>query len=246
MFQSTHPRGVRHKRPAFTISSGRFQSTHPRGVRRAVFSSLCRKVEVSIHAPAWGATPARPTDCDECRVSIHAPAWGATSQTSDSPAFHPRFNPRTRVGCDLLSWMLLVLIGRFQSTHPRGVRRVMDPEDYANIWVSIHAPAWGATRQVSAVCVWSCSFNPRTRVGCDISSSMLSMNPAGFQSTHPRGVRRIGKRLPRVNKKVSIHAPAWGATGKAHTTTEQADEVSIHAPAWGATVSMFYPVDSRD
>ena len=33
---------------------------------------------------------------------------------------------------------------------------------------------------------------------------------------------------------VSIHAPAWGATGSAYNRTKHLD-VSIHAPAWGAT-----------
>ena len=33
-----------------------------------------------------------------------------------------------------------------------------------------------------------------------------------FQSTHPSGVRRTGQQqLPRV-RRISIHAPQWGAT----------------------------------
>ena len=35
-------------------------------------------------------------------------------------------------------------------------------------------------------------------------------------------------------KVVSIHAPAWGATGVSRGTS-MSWEVSIHAPAWGAT-----------
>ena len=78
-----------------------------------------------------------------------------------------------------------------------------------------------------------------------------------FQSTHPRGVRRrlLEKMTP--GGKVSIHAPAWGATAQnpvsdvetywfqsthprgvrhqdAHMPHDAAP-VSIHAPAWGAT-----------
>jgi len=34
--------------------------------------------------------------------------------------------------------------------------------------------------------------------------------------------------------KVSIHAPAWGATWT-HLTAISLQKVSIHAPAWGAT-----------
>ena len=55
------------------------------------------------------------------------------------------------------------------------------------------------------------SFNPRTRMGCDVRY-LVSTN----------GVT------------VSIHAPAWGATGGGHRLAE-IWVVSIHAPAWGAT-----------
>ena len=56
--------------------------------------------EVSIHAPAWGATPA--PDWSGCHntVSIHAPAWGATQSAGFPPSWDHSFNPRTRVGCD--------------------------------------------------------------------------------------------------------------------------------------------------
>ena len=64
------------------------------------------------------------------------------------------------------------------------------------------AAAWLSTK----------SFNPRTRVGCDLSKKSSSTVTPEFQSTHPRGVRR-GKpaRQARAGR-VSIHAPAWGAT----------------------------------
>ncbi len=55
--------------------------------------------------------------------------------------------------------------------------------------VSIHAPAWGATRRAPRGIGMS-SFNPRARVGRDLS-----------------GADRTAKAA------VSIHAPAWGATG---------------------------------
>ena len=59
--------------------------------------------KVSIHAPAWGATPV--VDAyrgHDAGVSIHAPAWGATHLASELIFLIERFNPRTRVGCDLL------------------------------------------------------------------------------------------------------------------------------------------------
>ena len=79
-------------------------------------------MNVSIHAPAWGATrtrseqqscnegfnPRTRVGCDDQiaalgvtdTVSIHAPAWGATLQGCASSVHTTCFNPRTRVGCD--------------------------------------------------------------------------------------------------------------------------------------------------
>ena len=56
--------------------------------------------------------------------------------------------------------------------------------------VSIHAPAWGATKSGEAQYLVYPSFNPRTRVGCDDAVQGADNNLLA----------------------VSIHAPAWGAT----------------------------------
>ena len=55
-----------------------------------------------------------------------------------------------------------------------------------------------------------------------------------FQSTPPRGGRRAAASADRGGQCVSIHAPAWGATGFDFHGLRHHD-VSIHAPAWGAT-----------
>ena len=168
------------------------------------------------------------------RVSIHAPAWGATSHTRLLAMATTCFNPRTRVGCDRIPSPLAPLAVRFQSTHPRGVRRTAAARSRAGELVSIHAPAWGATRRGSHQISASGGFNPRTRVGCDPSRNCMSSltcrfqstHPRGvrlrerfsidsmdeFQSTHPRGVRLANVLWQQVMVPVSIHAPAWGAT----------------------------------
>ena len=144
-FQSTHPRGVRQSASAWQSRSSQFQSTHPRGVRHAsrVPQADCRLV--SIHAPARGAT---------CRVWHPWPV-------------SPGFNPRTREGCDADGQGGIHIQDLFQSTHPRGVRRSCRHQRErerrfqsthprgvrlnrsvtlaAAEWVSIHAPARGAT-----------------------------------------------------------------------------------------------------
>ena len=212
-----------------------FQSTHPRGVRRSDAGELARH--------------------------------------------RSRFNPRTRVGCDVAYQVACDGYNMFQSTHPRGVRPDSEPAGSTGGSVSIHAPAWGATRRGSHQISASGGFNPRTRVGCDPSRNCMSSltcrfqstHPRGvrlrerfsidsmdeFQSTHPRGVRLANVLWQQVMVPVSIHAPAWGATGGSSLCVRnrpefqsthprgvrremghiewQGSEVSIHAPAWGAT-----------
>jgi len=82
--------------------------------------------------------------------------------------------------------------GWFQSTHPRGVRLV-----FTFILLT------GSTR-----------FNPRTRAGCDGFDIWRHSELQMFQSTHPRGVRPIRASFVVVFLRVSIHAPARGATNK--------------------------------
>ena len=77
--------------------------------------------------------------------------------------------------------------------------------------VSIHAPTWGATKQISVHSVNSYRFNPRSHMGSDaFSISVLIINLL-FQSTLPHG-ERPNVELGKSSKWVSIHAPTWGAT----------------------------------
>ncbi len=144
----------------------------------------------------------------------------------------------------------------FQSTRPHGARRQLFGAVCRGGTVSIHAPAWGATQgstyklrftyrfqstrphgarpySLQALPVRSTCFNPRARMGRD--------------GCHLCGVGCMG---------VSIHAPAWGATGETDNFFTWPSfnprarmgrdfvllcgvdrlPVSIHAPAWGATV----------
>ena len=56
-----------------------FQSTRPRGARHQGLRLVVQRVEVSIHAPARGATVLLLRADEPLPVSIHAPARGATS-----------------------------------------------------------------------------------------------------------------------------------------------------------------------
>ena len=163
-------------------------------------------IVVSIHAPVWGATLAvvmlllalQFQSTHPCGVRLLASLIVSVSFC---------FNPRTRVGCDLFDWstwcynlvsihapvwgatpmaICLVWVKLFQSTHPCGVR--LTRVDLAlDDFVSIHAPVWGATFK-QKYNLWYLSFNPRTRVGCDVCV-IIAIRDALFQSTHPCGVR---------------------------------------------------------
>ena len=101
-------------------------------------------------------------------------------------------------------------------------------------------------------------FNPRSREGSDWPEYLRIMRVASFQSTLPRGERppiflmqssqryfnprsREGSDLRTVDipaplRKISIHAPARGAT-RYEADVIHHYEISIHAPARGATPS---------
>ena len=120
MFQFTRPHGARHVVRQWLKAVPRFQFTRPHGARRRAKRN--RKVgDVSIHAPAWGATAGDYTVAFVQLVSIHAPAWGATSQPG---TMRP--------------------LALFQFTRPHGARPRAG-QRLGNNRVSIHAPAWGAT-----------------------------------------------------------------------------------------------------
>ncbi|VEF14339.1 Protein of uncharacterised function (DUF3264) [Stutzerimonas stutzeri] len=144
----------------------------------------------------------------------------------------------------------------FQSTRPRGARPAMRQQHGEQQHVSIHAPAWGATRICSSAGPHRHSFNPRARVGRD--DPIRTTQVPGCVSIHaPAWGATAGSGFRPAVPVVSIHAPAWGATGaisvftrirssgfnpRARVGRDEASErkaevrkVSIHAPAWGAT-----------
>ena len=155
---------------------------------------------------------ARPGVVLVLQVSIHAPTWGATYVFKETFVF-----------CE------------FQSTHPRGVRRI--DRRQCTAWIR---------------------FNPRTHVGCDNSPSGRSSRATAFQSTHPRGVRpteldterkeiEFQSTHPRgVRHRVHLHGLIWGMFQSTHPRgvrpscgrlPTRTTGVSIHAPTWGATTA---------
>ena len=192
-------------------------------------------LNVSIHAPAWGAT-CHAVQGDAGRaVSIHAPAWGAT-------CVRPWPWPRTAVSIHAPAWGATKIL-----QYPANRQRV-----------SIHAPAWGATLARNWACLAARCFNPRTRVGCDHPRTASCSRRSLFQSTHPRGVRLSSCRGCAITKtcfnpRTRVGCDALAAFHRAVREGFQSthprgvrlvvvadghalSHVSIHAPAWGATI----------
>ena len=216
--------------------------------------------EISIHAPARGATSGVvPFDNLEF-ISIRAPARGATIRSRIGRSSRHYFNPRTREGCDFLLLALVKKLAKFQSTHPRGVRRIEDLEAQAlrmisihapargatiynghsffTIYISIHAPARGATYLLNSKIRRFTNFNPRTREGCDKPRRPAALHNAYFNPRTREGCDINVALFYLQLSSISIHAPARGATRHCiHTATSPI--ISIHAPARGATKKIF-------
>ena len=166
--------------------------------------------EVSIHAPARGATRRKTRLFKQANVSIHAPARGATPRGSAEwrarRRFNPRaregrdchaprfccsgtrFNPRAREGRDEAGRRDIHACQMFQSTRPRGARQESQCIRFSVFLVSIHAPARGATRDVLRHApVMRVSIHAPARGATPRAALLLFRN--AFQSTRPRGAR---------------------------------------------------------
>ena len=128
--------------------------------------------------------PINPVDSS---VSIHAPVWGATMIILIRIILI-LFQSTHPCGVRPLNNNLPSKPIRFQSTHPGGVRLKRLVVEQGENWFQSTHPCGVRPHQLRP-CAWRGSFNPRTRVGCDCPI------------------------LPRnYNRRVSIHAPVWGAT----------------------------------
>ena len=167
--------------------------------------------EVSIHAPAWGATAVALLEFLIMLFQSTRP-HGARLRGIESRPSSRAFQSTRPHGARPRSCSRNFFESMFQSTRPHGARRyralqiqrVLSVSIHAPAWgatyksglsgrassVSIHAPAWGATNRKARGLPYKSCFNPRARMGRDDSYS--PRRPIQFP--------------------VSIHAPAWGAT----------------------------------
>ena len=208
-------------------------------------------VEVSIHAPAWGATKSLifaaktkgfqstpPHGGRRCRsrqrilrlMFQSTPPHGGRPNHLTTMFSALSFNPRPRMGGDWPEGLRRAWRRRF-NPRPRMGGDTPKLKSGKELYVSIHAPAWGATPHVVVIVV-SGQFQStpphggRQQQGSGGKGAGYGFNP------RPRmggdGRRHRGER----GGDVSIHAPAWGATDAVRPAEPQRG-VSIHAPAWG-------------
>ena len=100
---------------------------------------------ISIHAPARGATTPRHPPSQDHGISIHAPARGATENIKIVMIYLSEFQSTLPRGERRHRKYLLNSPQKFQSTLPRGERQKITNGYGAGFCISIHAPARGAT-----------------------------------------------------------------------------------------------------
>ncbi|SMP64740.1 hypothetical protein SAMN06296020_1123 [Anoxynatronum buryatiense] len=211
-----------------------FQSTLPHGERPMINTLAKLKAEVSIHAPARGATTAAAILFPPRAVSIHAPARGATQDGDRGRGWRRSFNPRSRTGSDQGSHTDQ---SAFYSFNPRS-RTGSDPPPVVLMplatGVSIHAPARGATADSSTFRVrHTVSIHAPAR-GATSSSSCDMACKKQFQSTLPHG-ERLNFQACTITGGLFQSTLPHGERLRAQVVGHLPDGVSIHAPARGAT-----------
>ena len=120
LFQSTHPRGVRHKAELANVGVDDFNPRTHVGCDLSV-SNFLITTDISIHAPTWGATSMGFDVLSGAIISIHAPTWGATQTLLPCLIWSLISIHAPTWGATMLCVMCLTF-RLFQSTHPRGVR----------------------------------------------------------------------------------------------------------------------------
>ena len=144
--------------------------------------------KISIHTPTRGATNIVAAQQLHNIISIHTPAWGATRATRSQGKGNQNFNPHSRVGSDNIVYRTLIVFFYF-NPHSRvgsdgagrGSRQIYS--------ISIHTPAWGATKD-------------STVLGHIIR---ISIHTPAWGAT-------CLQKFCSHHREISIHTPAWGAT----------------------------------
>ena len=234
VFQSTRPRGARlDDYTAYTIYFYMFQSTRPRGARLVERFILMRRQ--GFNPRARGGRDVWRRDASDIEVCFNPRARGGRDLrqclwrriVNEFQSTRPRGARRKRKRQKYIMRL-------FQSTRPRGARRMELQLLRINDCQFQSTRPRGARHSASQNIIPTSSFNPRARGGRDNlcilrGITVVRFNPrarggrdvvgrhkddlrGGFQSTRPRGARLGETTSDLAWLKVSIHAPAGGAT----------------------------------
>ena len=121
-------------------------------------------------------------------VSIHVPARGTTPMGGVVSWFSGSFNPRSREGNDVASWLDLLV---FPCFNPRSREGNDDGGRYPGTnFIGFNPRSREGNDGVTCCISHTCSsFNPRSREGNDRNQSFHTLAYMLFQSTFPRGER---------------------------------------------------------
>ena len=233
LFQSTRPRGARRNQRLPAVSGlrcfnprarvGRDDGSHWAPTHRAGFNPRARVGRDTIKTWTFDLTnkfqSTRPRGARPHEIRNHLRAQlfqstrprGAQRSRIAGRRAGSCFNPRARVGRDdvfplsvipMISFNPRARVGRDHGRH----------RFFCTGRVSIHAPAWGATYAFPCIPCLIVFQSTRPR-GARPLPPCGTDTATPFQSTRPRGARHEAGKNVLVDERVSIHAPAWGATG---------------------------------
>ena len=185
-FQSTPPRGWRHRKCGGRNPIAEFQSTPPRGWRRAV-NNLSVLGRVSIHATTRVATKSLEHQFSLLSFQSTPPRGWRRWMTRKHSGYWS-FNPRHHEGGDLNRSGSLNSFGCFNPRHHEGGDGGF-PVVLPGATVSIHATTRVATRSaLRNTMSYYVSIHATTRVATQDRHKQSSIDL--FQSTPPRGWRQ--------------------------------------------------------
>ena len=138
----------------------------PHGVRRLdTVKDRVACVFQSTH-PAWGATKADLSNCQQFGISIHAPRMGCDCRPSvltlrvlTFQSTHPAW------GATRIPYKCTLHLRNFNPRTPHGVRPCRKQSNYKPQQISIHAPRMGCDKKATAMRSSFTHFNPRTPHG---------------------------------------------------------------------------------
>ena len=144
-----------------------FQSTPPRRERPITPLQLQEQINISIHAPAKGATKQQLLKSMVARYFNPRPREGSDLQGLPLFRCYKYFNPRPREGSDCPKWSKRCDPTNFNPRPREGSDAGLSDSERALGYISIHAPAKGATIFIVVSSLKGVYFNPRPREGSD-------------------------------------------------------------------------------